>query len=170
MVVTSASISGVAGNLLYDGTTSTYDALNRLLTTTTGGQTRTNTYNGENVLVAQAANSITTSYTQDLVSPLSQVLQTKVGSATTNYLYGLERLASVSGSTRTWYGTDALGSVRLTMTNAGLPLDAFSYDPWGTPEGAAPPTFGFTGEMQDASGLLNLRARWYQPTSWKGRT
>jgi RHS repeat-associated protein len=63
-------------------------------------------------------------------------------------------------------GQDALGSVRQTTTNTGLPLDTFSYDPWGTPQGTAPPTFGFTSELQDAgTGLVNLRARWYQPTS-----
>src|SRR5215218_3731619 len=72
----------------------------------------------------------------------------------------------MQGIVRTWYGTDALGSVRLTMNEAAVPLMDFSYDPYGTPEGVAPPTFGFTGELQDASaGLVNLRARWYQPGS-----
>lgn len=108
-----------AGNLVNDGTTtSTYDALNRLLTSTSAGQSRTNSYNGDGVLVAQTANGTTTRYTQDLAAPLSQVLQTAQGSTTTDYLYGLERLASVSGGTRTWYGTDALGSVRVTMNDA----------------------------------------------------
>lgn len=93
-------------------------------------------------------------------SGLSQIIQTTQNGSVTNYLYGLERLASVSGSTKTWYGTDALGSVRQTTTNTGLPLDTFSYDPWGTPQGTAPPTFGFTSELQDAgTGLVNLRAR-----------
>ncbi len=40
-----------------------------------------------------------------------------------------------------------------------------NYDPWGTPESGSVPTFGFTGELQDsATGLVNLRARWYSTT------
>jgi RHS repeat-associated protein len=118
----------------------------------------TYTYNGDGVLVDDG----TTRYTQDLAAPLSQVLQTTQGSATTNYLYGIGRLASVAGSTRMWYGTDALGSVRLTLSDIGTPLSAVDYDPWGTPESGSVPTFGFTGELHDsATGLVNLRARWY---------
>ncbi len=66
---------------------------------------------------------------------------------------------------QTWYGHDALGSVRQTLDATGVPLAALSYDPWGLPQGRAlPPTFGFTGELQDGtSGLVYLRARWYQP-------
>ena len=56
---------------------------------------------GEGVLVTQVANSVTARYTQDLASPLSQVLQAQ-GSTTTKYPYGLDRLASVAGSARTW--------------------------------------------------------------------
>jgi hypothetical protein len=59
-----------------------------------------------------------------------------------------ERLASVSGSTRTWYGTDALGSVRETRTDSASLLDTFSYDPWGTPMGGiVPDAFGFMCEL-----------------------
>jgi RHS repeat-associated protein len=153
-----------AGNLTNDGTTtSTYDVLNRALTVTAGSQTRSNTYNGDGVLVAQTANGTLTRYTQDLAAPLSQVLQTTQGSATTNYLYGIDRFAAVSGSTRTWYQPDALGSVRLTMNDTGAALGRANYDPWGTVEGntlASP--FGFTSELQDGTtGLVYLRARWY---------
>ncbi|HEY3231835.1 MAG TPA: hypothetical protein VGJ87_21575, partial [Roseiflexaceae bacterium] len=94
------------------------------------------------------ANGTTTRYTQDLAAPLSQVLQAQ-GSTTTKYLYGLDRLASVAGSARTWYAADALGSVRRTLSDTGTPLGIVNYDPWGAPQaGATPPTFGFTGELQ----------------------
>jgi RHS repeat-associated protein len=152
-----------AGNLIGDGTaSSTYDALNRTTAVTAGSQTRTNRYNGDGVLVTQVANSVTTRYTQDLAAPLTQILQTTQGSTTTNYLYGAARLASLSGSTRTWYAADALGSVRRTLSDTGTPNAPVNYDPWGTPEMGSVPTFGFTGELQDtATGLVNLRARWY---------
>jgi hypothetical protein len=124
-----------AGNLIGDGTaTYSYDALNRTKTVTAGSQTRMNSYNGDGVLVTQVANGTTTRYTQDLASPLSQVLQTTQGSATTNYLYGAARLASLTGSTRTWYAADALGSVRRTLSDTGTPLGIVNYDPWGTVE------------------------------------
>ena len=154
---------GPAGNLTNDGTTTyTFDALNRL---TAQGNT-TNTYTGDGTLVAQTTGDTTTRFTQDLVSPLSQVLQRTVGSTTTAYVYGHDRLLALDGIVQTWYGSDALGSVRQTLDSSGTPADVLHYDPWGTPQdGAAPPTFGFTGELQDAtSGLVYLRARWYQPT------
>jgi hypothetical protein len=31
---------------------------------------------------------------------------------------------------RTWYATDALGSVRLTLDDGGTVLGGTSYDPW----------------------------------------
>jgi len=66
---------------------------------------------------------------------------------------------AVAGSARTWYGYDALGSVRRTVADSGTPLGIVTYDPWGTPESGTVPTFGFTGELQDATtGLVNLRA------------
>lgn len=55
-----------------------------------------------------------------------------------------------------------LGSVRLTLSDAGAPLSVVNYDPWGTAESGSVPTVGFTGELQDsATGLMNLRVRWY---------
>jgi RHS repeat-associated protein len=39
-----------------------------------------------------------------------------------------------------------------------------SYDPWGQVESGSAPTFGFTGELRDSpSGMVYLRARWYNP-------
>jgi RHS repeat-associated protein len=144
-----------AGNLTNDGTTTySYDALGRMTTR----DSTSYTYNGDGMLVDDG----TTRYTQDLAAPLSQVLQTTQGSVTTSYLYGLDRLASIAGISRSWYGADALGSVRQTLSDAGTPLGIVNYDPWGTVESGTVPTFGFTGELQNAAaGLVNLRARWY---------
>jgi YD repeat-containing protein len=67
-----------AGNLLDDGTTTySYDALKRTLTAATASATRSYTYNGDGVLVWQAANSVESFYTQDLAAPLSQVLMSE---------------------------------------------------------------------------------------------
>ena len=106
-----------------------------------------------------AAGGSTISYTQDLAAPLAQLLQTIDGGTTTDHLYGLERLASESGGTRTWYGADALGSVHQTLDDSGTVLSSVNYDPWGQVESGTTPGFGFTGEMQDAAGMVYLRAR-----------
>jgi RHS repeat-associated protein len=79
-------------------------------------------------------------------------------------VYGHARLASVRGSTRTWYGTDALGSVRQTLDDAGGVATTTSYDPWGVVTQGAVATFGFTGELQQNDAVY-LRARWYQPSA-----
>ena len=72
-----------------------------------------------------------------------------------------DRLASEIGGTRTWYGSDALGSVRQTLNNSGAVLGSVTYDPWGQVESGSTPGFGFTGELQDESGMVYLRTRWY---------
>jgi hypothetical protein len=74
-----------------------------------------------------------TTYTQDLVAPLSQVLS----DGTSTYLYGHNRLAAVDASgTRTWALSDALGSVRLSLDDTGTPLVAsdLAYSPFGVPQ------------------------------------
>lgn len=152
-----------AGNLLSDGTSSySYDALGRL----TSRDGTSYSYNGDGVLVAQTAGTITTRYTQDLAAPLSQVLS----DGTATYFYGLERFAAQAGGTTTWYGTDALGSVRQTLDATGASLATVSYDPWGEPEGSPISSFGFTGELQDAAGQVYLRARWYNVSAGQFHT
>ena len=149
-----------AGNLLSDGMTArTYDALSRVLTS----GTTTSAYNGDGTLISQTTGGTTTRYTQDLAAPLSQILQSVVGSTRTSYLYGRERLA-IDGSPRTWFIGDALGSVRQTLNDSGVALNATSYGPWGQPQSTLNTPFGFTGELQQG-GEVYLRARWYTPGS-----
>src|SRR5512145_627392 len=146
-----------AGNLTNDGSaTSAYDALNRL----TQHGTTAYAYNGDGVLVAQTTDGTTTRYSQDLAAALPQLLS----DGTTRYLYGHERLAMQQGSTRTWYASDALGSVRATVSSAGTSNATASYDPWGTIAGSPIAPFGFTGELQQG-GMVYLRARWYNTTN-----
>ncbi|NJL55947.1 RHS repeat-associated core domain-containing protein [bacterium] len=116
-------------------------------------------------LLAPQITTTTTSYTVDLAAPLSQVLS----DGSTTYLYGLERLAGVGPTGTEWYLADAIGSVRLTLDDAGQPLGGhdLAYTPFGIPQsGAQPALFGFAGEQWDAdTGLVYLRARWYDPAN-----
>jgi uncharacterized protein RhaS with RHS repeats len=91
-----------AGNLLLDGTrTLDYDVLGRLTSVAAMGTTTSFQYSGDGVLATQTTTGTTTSYTQDLQAPLSQVLERSTGSMTTTYRYGQERLAEVQGGSRT---------------------------------------------------------------------
>jgi RHS repeat-associated protein len=142
-----------AGNLLSDGThIYEYDALSRQVSR----DGATYAYNGDGVLVQAGA----TAYTLDLAAPLSQVLH----DGTSSYIYGndAERLRAVGGA---WYIPDALGSVRATLDDSGAVLASTNYDPWGLPQASAIAPFGFTGEVQDAAGMVYLRARWYDAGS-----
>jgi len=122
---------------------------------------------------------------------LTQVLQTTTGTSggtPTDYLYGASgptgdgRLASTtSGSgTHAWSVADLQGSVRYSQDDSGQPSGAalaydprpLRYDPFGAIDrgadgtGRTPTTFGYRGEVQDAStGLVNLRARMYNPAT-----
>ena len=155
------------GNLISTGVvTYTYDALNRQIARDSVAYD----YNGDGVLVALDDGALTR-YVQDLASPLPVILDD--GAA--QYVYGHERLFGDDGSDRTWYLGDALGSVRMTLDAAGVPLAGLNYDPWGTPQSTTIAPFGFTGEPQDAAGNVYLRARWYTPgtgtfVGWRWRT
>ena len=98
-----------------------------------------------------------TSYTQDLVAPLEQVLN----DGTTNLVYGHTRIKRSTGA---WYQHDGLGSVRAVLDGTGAVQSTTSYDPWGTPQTALADSFGFTGELHDGD-LVHLRARWYHPST-----
>ena len=50
--------------------------------------------------------------------------------------------------------------MRATLSDAGIPQAAASYDAWGVPETPLIGSFGFTGELQQGSDVW-LRARWY---------
>ncbi len=72
------------------------------------------------------------------------MLQSFTGATRTDYLYGMNRLATLTNGVNTWYVSDALGSVRRTVSAAGVPQGVISYDPWGTVETGSVPTFGFS--------------------------
>jgi aldehyde:ferredoxin oxidoreductase len=84
------------------------------------------------------------------------------------YLYGLGRLGEEGAAGWQYHHGDALGSVRqLTDGNGSITLSK-SYRPYGeilNSAGSGSSSYGFTGEMTDNTGLIYLRARFYEPAA-----
>lgn len=80
------------------------------------------------------------------------------------YVYGLERVAQTQGAQYEYFLGDALNSVRQLADASGAIVLTRAYEPYGSPAAVAGPgasMYGFTGEQQDATGLVYLRARYY---------
>ncbi len=153
------------GNLTNDGSkVYTYTQANRLSAVTAPGLTWSATYNGDGARLKQTTNSSVTTYTLDLAAPLVTVLAERNGS-TKQYLYGLgdSPLAGYDGAAWTYLsGRDGLNSVRQETDAVGNVIAVRSFDPYGmslSGNGGSP--YGYTGEQTDSTGLVFLRARYY---------
>ena len=106
----------------------------------------------------QIVSGVTTNYTLDLNTGLTQVL----ADGTNTYLYGNGRIAQ-AGSTTEYFLGDALGSVRQLTDTAGAVTLTQSYAPYGetvSSVGNGASVYQFTGEIRDTNGLTYLRARY----------
>lgn len=110
---------------------------------------------------------VTTIFTND-ISGLSQVLLSDDGATQTTMLYGLDLIGSRNSDVPTDLTlllADGLGSVRIEMVAADI-VQATTYGPYGNvfhTVGEAGTVYGFTGEETDTTGLIYLRARYYNP-------
>ncbi len=152
------------GNLLWDGVYSyTYSSANRLVAVSNQQSAFGFEYNGQGDRVAQTVNNVTTHYTLDLNSGLTQVL----ADGEHTYLYGAGRIAQHRAAGVDYFLGDALGSVRQLADGNGEVALAKSYQPFGetlSSAGDGESAFAFTGEAVDSTGLVYLRARYYAPT------
>jgi RHS repeat-associated protein len=150
------------GNLLSDGGSDyDYDGANRLVTVTQGVDAYGYTYDGVGNRLTQHVNGVDTNYTLDVVGGLPEVIQ----AGTNRYLQvGGQLLAQTSAGDWQYVHPDHLGSVRQVSDAARVVVLGQDYDPFGNPiamYGAETSAFGYTGEGADESGLLFLRARYY---------
>ena len=110
----------------------------------------------------------------DVAAGLPQVIQIERGGAspdTFNFTYGLGRIAHVDASDVThYYLADALGSVKDMRNSSGVSDAGYEYTAFGDqtafPFDGPDNEFTFTGEQDPlggSSGLIYLRARWYDP-------
>ena len=124
----------------------------------------------------------TTEYLYDLTQEYYQVISetstSKNGSTTTAYAYGFERIAAYTANSKTSYVYDGRGSVAQTVNapvagaavSSALPdisvkVQSFAYTAFGEQMGGVKVSgFAYNAEAYDAAtGMLNLRARQYEP-------
>jgi len=142
--------------------TFSYDALGRMTAATVGGTTRTYAYDGDGFLRTRTQGVTTTSFVYDPALATTPLLQ----AGSERIVNGLAPLYRVHASgTFDTFVRDGLGSVRLEVSGTGKVTNAFDYTSYGAVNGSTPtPLLGFAGELHDPSGLIYLRARWYDPS------
>ena len=156
------------GNMSSDGVNSyTWDRANRLLSM--GGASYQ--YDGEGHRVQQTVSSTVTKYLLDIQPGSSVVLSETTGSNVIRNVFsprGIHAQKDPSNNWQ-WIAQDGLGNVREVVDNSVGVLESRNYGPYGDTFGGTmttnpaykAPNFGFTGELVDGSGLLDLRARRY---------
>ncbi len=143
-----------------------YDARNRL--TALGGTTYG--YDAENRRVSLADASGTTRYVHNPNAPLSQLLmRTAPNGTVTRAVYGLGLICEEAGSAVRYFHYDFRGSAVAFTDAAGAVIGRVQYAPYGEIAGRSGNTDtpflygGQDGALTDASGLVDLRARFYHP-------
>ncbi len=165
------------------GTTTayTYDSLDRLTSVTSPTDSWIYEYDALGNLAATIhdglANGQVTSKTttQNLVDPtgLGNVVGQYDGSGNlfATYTYGLGLVSQVTPGGTNYYQFDGLGSTADLVNVAGAIQDTYAYLPFGGllhPADSAANPFTFAGQFgvsSDGSGLLNMRARSYDPST-----
>jgi RHS repeat-associated protein len=142
-----------------------WDRANRLLSMGTSAYQ----YNGLGHRVQQTVGAQVTQYLLDVQPGLWQVLQATTGVDITRYVQGplgvLEQI-NLDGTRRSMV-PDGLGSLRVVADSNLNVLESRQYSPYGEGyggTGSSQTVFGFTGEETDGNSLVNLRARYYNPT------
>jgi RHS repeat-associated protein len=161
------------GNTLVSGSrTFAYDFENRLKSMNGGAVTLV--YDGDGNRVAKTAGGVTTRYLVDDLNPTgyAQVVEEiGAGGVQRTYTYGLRRINQNQLANSTWtpsfYGYDALGSVRQLTSSTGAVTDTYDFDAWGNAvntTGSTPNAYLYRGEQFDPDlNLYYLRARYLSP-------
>ena len=145
-----------------------YNARNLLAKyTDSTGYSEAYTYNANRLLSSITNNIGTTSLTWDILYGDGVVIGAAQNGENTRFVYGLERILAISGSSRTEYVYDGRGSVAAELIYNGKELAdtiSKSYSPFGEQFGEEASGFGYNGEYYNAAtGLIYLRARFYAP-------
>lgn len=128
-----------------------------------------NTYNGDGLLQSQASSGGSNS--RNLVWDTRSSVPRLMAAAGTSIIYGPDDVPVAeitSAGSISYYHQDQQGSTRLLTDASGTVLSSSVYDPYGnrTVVGTKP-ILGYGAQYTDpgASGLIYLRARWYDPAT-----
>jgi RHS repeat-associated protein len=141
-----------------------YDGYGRLVSAHVGSVTETYTYDGDGNRVSRTSGAATIPYVIDTARELPVIL----ADGTRKYVWGQGLLYGTTGSTVEVVHADRLGSVRSLTDATGTVTATYRTDAWGVPTtvtGSSTQPFGFTGEPVDATDLVYLRARMYDPAT-----
>jgi RHS repeat-associated protein len=122
--------------------------------------------------VQQTVGTSVTNYLWDEASIYGDVVLETDGSGAIQASYMLgngQVLTETRSGVTSYYLDDGQGSVRGLTNNAGAVTDSYSYDAFGnllTSQGTTVNPYRYTGQQFDSlTGLYDLRARYYDPTS-----
>ena len=124
-------------------------------------------YDGEGRRVQQTVSSVVTKYLLDIQPSLAVVLSQDVGGSVSRFVHAPRGIHARKDASSAWHWTvqDGLSTVRMETDNSVGVEGSQNLDPFGNLIGSVNGTigtpFGFTGELVDGSGLLDLRARRY---------
>ncbi|GLZ37140.1 RHS repeat-associated core domain-containing protein [Actinokineospora sp. NBRC 105648] len=162
-----AYVFDAVGNRTKAGTTTTYgyDQAKRLTSYAGAGGSATYAYNGDGLRMSKTVGATTTNFvwgtgtTPELLSD-----------GTTNYLYGPDGtpIEQIGPGGSAWFVHDQLGSTIGLLGATGTVGATYTYTAYGvaTATGTLSTPLRFAGEYTDAeSGLVYLRARYYEPTT-----
>jgi RHS repeat-associated protein len=140
-----------------------WDHQNRLTATNIDSVSASYEYNADGLRTSRTHASATVDYVWDENSGLPAILEDANGD---RFIYGLDLLTRINGSTEEWYLHDGLGSTVGLTDSGGAVSDSYTYDAFGAQNshnGSSGQELSFTGEQADPSGLQYLRARYYDP-------
>ncbi|TDC32704.1 RHS repeat-associated core domain-containing protein [Kribbella albertanoniae] len=144
------------------GRTYTWDGDNRLASVTKDGVTTTFTYDADGVRVQAVEGGTTRRYLGD-----DYEVNVTTGTATKYISVAGQLVARAEGTTPYWVHTDQQGSIQAVTDAAGNEVHRKKYAAFGEVVSATGPlareSRGFTGQREDAAGLLYLHARYYDP-------
>jgi RHS repeat-associated protein len=152
-----------------------FNLANQLASATNGTTTTSYTYDGSGNRATSTVGATTTTSLWDGNFALPELALERDSGAglIRRYTYGNSRISMTTPTTTADYSTDMLGSVTELSGNTGTLLGQYDTNPFGDaatntsvdPSVAGNP-YGYTGEYQDpTTGLSNLRARQYDPTT-----
>ncbi len=144
------------------GRTMTWDGENRLATVARAGVTTTFTYDGEGARIQAVEGGTTRRYLGD-----DYEVDVTAGTATKYVSIAGTLVARAEGSTPYWVHTDPQGSVQAVTDASGNEVHRKKYAAFGEVLSAggslAREPRGFTGQREDAAGLVYLHSRYYDP-------